>query len=287
MKLLKKEGEKTDSNDRRKYHPLPGKNINLIYSLSYLSFLVIIPLTFLIFSIHKVSFREAFQIISTERALDAFRVSFTLSFLASIIDLILGMIIAWVLVKYQFFGKKFFDSIVDLPFAMPTAVSGIALATIYSSEGWVGKIFEKIGIQVSYTPLGILIALVFVGLPFVVRAIQPAVEALDLEMEEAATSLGAKRTMVFRKIILPQLLPSMITGFTMSLARGLGEYGSVIFIAGNIPHISEIVPLLIVVKLEEFDYKSATVLAVTMLVASFIVLVALGLIGRQLRKRYG
>lgn len=272
---------------RTQYRTLPGRNITLFYSLSYLSLLVVFPLLFLILSLHTVPFEKMLSILSTKRALAAFRVSFATSFFAALIDLIIGIIIAWTLVKYRFPGRKFFDSIVDLPFAMPTAVSGIALAAVYSNKGWLGSYFADAGIKVSFTPLGILIALVFIGLPFVVRSVQPAIESLDAEMEEAAASLGAKQPAILKKIIFPQLLPSMITGFTMSLARGLGEYGSVIFIAGNIPYVSEILPLLIVMELEQFDFEAATVLAVAMLGASFIVLVSLGIFGAWIRRRYG
>lgn len=270
----------------RRKSTLPGKKINLIYSIAYLSLLVLFPLGFLILSVQNVSFESAYSILFSKRTLDALRVSFTTSIAAALIDLSLGAVIAWVLVKYRFFGRRFFDSIVDLPFAMPTAVSGIALATIYSDKGWIGSILESFNIKVSYTPVGILIALVFIGLPFVVRSIQPAVEALDHEMEEAAASLGASKTAIFRRVIFPQLLPSIITGFTMSLARGLGEYGSVIFIAGNIPYVSEILPLLIVIELEEFNYEAASVLAVAMLSLSFLLLVSLGLLGNFIRRRY-
>ncbi|CRX38719.1 sulfate ABC transporter permease subunit CysT [Estrella lausannensis] len=270
----------------RRHSTLPGKNINLIFSIAYLSLLVLFPLGFLILSIQHVTFEDAYAILFSRRTLQALRVSFTTSIAAALIDLFIGIIIAWVLVKYRFFGKRFFDSIVDLPFAMPTAVSGIALATIYSDKGWIGSLLEAVNIKVSYTPVGILIALVFVGLPFVVRSIQPAVEALDLEMEEAAASLGASRIAIVRRVIFPQLLPSIITGFTMSLARGLGEYGSVIFIAGNIPFVSEILPLLIVIELEEFNYDAASVLAVAMLSLSFILLVTLGFLGSVIRRRY-
>lgn len=275
----------TNSNKNR--FALPGRNANLLFSLTYLTLLVILPLIFLILSLKNVPFEKALHILTTKRALEAFRVSFTLSIAAAAIDLVLGVLIAWVLVKYKFFGKNFLDSMVDLPFAMPTAVSGIALAAIYSDHGWLGKYLSDFGIKVSYTQLGILVALIFVGLPFVVRAVQPAVESLDTEMEEAAASLGAKRMTILGKIVFPQLLPSMITGFTMSLARGLGEYGSVIFIAGNIPYVTEILPLLIVIELEQFDYTAATVLAVAMLGASFILLVTLGLIGNVIKRRYG
>jgi len=269
-----------------KRYALPGKNINLIFSLSYLTILVILPLLCLVLSLKNVTWEKAVEVLHSKRALDAFWVSFSLSILAAFIDLFFGAIFAWVLVKYDFFGKKFLDSIVDLPFAMPTAVSGIALAAIYSDHGWLGKYLAEIGIKVSFTQLGILIALIFIGLPFVVRAIQPAVEGLDNDMEEAAASLGATRFTVLRTIVFPQLFPSMLTGFTMALARGLGEYGSVIFIAGNIPYLTEILPLLIVIELEQFDYESATVLAVIMLAASFALLVLLGFLGNQLKKRY-
>lgn len=271
----------------RKSLALPGRNINLVYSLVYLTILVLLPLLFLFLSLKNVSLEKVVHVLTSKRALEAFRVSFSLSFIAAFISLFFGLLIAWVLVKYDFWGKRFLDSIVDLPFAMPTAVSGIALAAIYSHQGWLGQFFAKIGISVSFTPLGILIALIFVGLPFVIRAVQPAVENLDFEMEEAAASLGASRGTIIRRIIFPQLLPSIITGFTMSLARGLGEYGSVIFIAGNIPYVTEILPLLIVVELEQFDYEAATILAVAMLIVSFILLVLLGLTGNLIRKRYG
>jgi sulfate transport system permease protein len=227
------------------------------------------------------------EILLTKRCLDAFRLSFMMAFFATVIALLLGIVISWTLVRYSFPGKNLFDSLVDLPFAMPTAVSGIALAALYSKQGWIGKMIDPFGIEISYTPYGILIALIFIGLPFIVRTMQPAIESLNKDMEEAAASLGASRPTVVGKIVFPQLFASMITGATMSFSRCLGEYGSVIFIAGNIPYESEILPLLIVVKLEQFDYQSATVLAVGMLAASFFCLVALGLIGSFLHKRYG
>lgn len=265
---------------------MPGRDANLFLSLSYLTMLIILPLLFLVFSLKNVTFEKAISVLSSQRVLDAFRVSFSLSIAAAFFSLLFGVIIAWVLVKYDFFGKKLFDSIVDLPFAMPTAVSGIALASLYSVHGWAGKYLAHFGILVSFTPLGILLALIFVGLPFVVRAVQPAVAVLDIEMEEAAASLGASRATIIGRIIFPQLFPSMMTGFTMSLARGLGEYGSVIFIAGNIPYVTEILPLLIVIELEQFDFESATVLAVAMLSASFALLLVLGLLGNWVRRRY-
>jgi sulfate transport system permease protein len=271
----------------KKYDILPGKNINLLFSLSFLTTILILPLGALVLSIHGISFQEALNILLNKRSLDAFRLSFMMSFIATVIALLLGVVIAWTLVRYSFPGKNLFDSLVDLPFAMPTAVSGIALATLYSKQGWIGKLIDPLGIEISYTSTGILVALVFIGLPFVIRSMQPAIETLNKDMEEAGASLGASRPTVLKKIVLPQLFTSMITGFTMSFSRCLGEYGSVIFIAGNVPYESEILPLLIVVKLEQFDYQSATVLAVAMLAASFCCLVALGFAGKFLRKRYG
>lgn len=270
---------------KKRSHILPGKNINLFFSLSYLSCMVIIPLSFLVLSLQDISFREFFDILLTKRSYEAFSLSFFLALLASCISLILGVLIAWTLVKYSFPGKRIFDSIVDLPFAMPTAISGIALASLYSHHGWAGKLLAQVGIEVAYTSTGILVALIFVGLPFTVRALQPAIEALDRQMEEAAASLGANRLIILYRIVLPQLFPSILTGFTMSFSRCLGEYGSVIFIAGNVPFVSEILPLLIVIKLEQFDYKSAIVLAVAMLLASFFMLLFLGLAGNLIKKR--
>lgn len=272
---------------QKKTSILPGKDITLTYSLIYLSLLLIFPLFFLFYSLKFIPWDEATKILSSTRVVDAFIVSFGLSFISAILSLIIGTIVAWVLIKYEFKFRKFFDSIVDLPFAMPTAVSGIALATLYSKEGYLGNLLYKLGITVSYTPLGIIVALIFVGLPFVIRAIQPAIQILDVEMEEAAVTLGATRFYILKSIVFPQLLPSMITGFTMSFARGLGEYGSVIFIAGNIPYFTEIVPFLIVTELEQFNYNAATILAVAMLITSFFLLVLLGIIGEQVRKKYG
>jgi sulfate transport system permease protein len=271
----------------KKYDILPGKNINLVFSLSYLSTILILPLGALVLSLHGTSIKEAMEILLAKRSLDAFRLSFMMSFIASVIALLLGIVIAWTLVRYSFPGKNLFDSLIDLPFAMPTAVSGIALATLYSKQGWIGKILDPFGIEISYTSSGILLALIFIGLPFVVRSMQPAIESLDRDMEEAGASLGASRPRVLGKIVFPQLFSSMLTGFTMSFSRCLGEYGSVIFIAGNVPYESEILPLLIVVKLEQFDFQSATVLAVGMLAASFCCLVAFGFVGNFLRERYG
>lgn len=273
-------------NIQKPHEILPGKKINLYFSLSYLTLLIIIPLTILVLSVYQIPYEKIYNIITSKRVLNAFYISFSLSTVAAAIDLILGLIIAWTLTKYEFPGRKIFDSIVDLPFAMPTAISGIALATLYAENGWIGGFLLKLGIKVSYTSIGILIALIFVGIPFVVRAIQPAIEALDTEMEEAATSIGAGRWIIIRKIIFPQLCPSIITGFTMSLARGLGEYGSVIFIAGNVPYFTEILPLLIVIELEQFDFQAATILAVAMLIASFMLLIALGLVGKWMKYRY-
>lgn len=266
----------------RRHSPLPGKTLHFGFSSFYLLVFVIVPLGFLLYSFHQIPLEEMILILSSPRVLQAFKLSFSLSFCAALIDLVVGAVIAWVLVKYPFPGRQIFDAIIDLPFAMPTAISGISLAALYSQEGWLGAH----GFQIAYTRLGVLVALVFVGLPFVVRALQPAIRALEPEMEEAAECLGASKALVFRRIILPQLLPSMIAGLTMSFARGLGEYGSVIFIAGNIPMFTEILPLLIVIDLEQFDQKGAIVLASAMLIVSFLLLVFIGVLRKRLKRRF-
>lgn len=276
----------TEYNSQPRPSTLPGKRINLAFSLFYLILFVMLPLGFLLYSLHQIPLKEMRDILSSQRVLHAFQISFSLSLGASCLDLVLGFVIAWVLVKIPFPGRRIFDVLIDLPFAMPTAISGISLAALYAEDGWIGHLFSFFGIKVSYTPLGILIALVFVGLPFVVRALQPAIRALEPEMEEAAQSLGASKCLIFYRIIIPQLLPSIITGFTMSLARGLGEYGSVIFIAGNIPLATEILPLLVVIDLEQFDYRGASVLASVMLLASLSLLVFVGAIGKRIKQRF-
>lgn len=255
--------------------------------VTYLSLIVLIPLSGLILKSTQMSWSQFVEIITAPRVLAAFRISFGLSILAGVISGIFGLIAAWVLVRYRFPGRRLLDAVVDLPFAMPTAVSGITLATLYSQHGWIGSYLHSIGIKVAFTPLGILVALIFIGFPFIVRAVEPAIQELDKEMEEAAACLGATRGQTMRKIIFPQLSTALMTGFAMAVARALGEYGSVIFIAGNIPYFSEIVPLLIVIKLEQFDYTGATAIAVTMLLASFLLLLVINVFQVIFRKRYG
>jgi len=257
---------------RTHYSVIPGFGITLGLTLFYLSLIVLIPLAGLVFKTAELSLPELWQTISDSRVLHAFKISFGLSLAAAVINAVLGLVVAWVLVRYRFPLKKVVDALVDLPFAMPTAVSGIALAALYAPSGWIGQYFAPLGIKVAFTQLGILVALVFIGLPFVVRTTEPVLADLDREVEEAAASLGASRWQTFRRVIFPHLMPSLLTGFAMAFARAVGEYGSVIFIAGNMPYVSEIVPLVIIIKLEQYDYAGATAIALVMLVASFIML---------------
>ncbi len=231
-----------------------------------------IPLSLLFVSTLGMSWEDFVETVTSDRMMAAYRVSFGIALIAALVNAFFGLIVAWVLVRYRFPGKKLVDAMVDLPFALPTAVAGIALTAIYAPDGWLGGWFDALGIQIAFTPAGIAIALIFIGLPFVVRTVEPILQEMDPELEEAAMSLGASRWQTFYKVILPHILPALMTGFAMAFARGLGEYGSVIFIAGNIPMVSEIVPLLIVVKLEQYDYQGATAIAVVMLVISFILL---------------
>ncbi len=251
---------------------IPGFGITLGFTLLYLLLIVLIPLSGLFFTAATVSWAEFWHSITAPRVLHSYKISFGISLAAALINTFFGLILAWVLARYNFFGKRIIDALVDLPFALPTAVAGIALTALYAPQGWVGQYLAPLGIKIAFTPLGILIALVFVGLPFVVRTVEPILQDMERELEEAAASLGANRLQTFVQIILPSILPALLTGFAMSFARGLGEYGSVIFIAGNIPKVSEIVPLLIVIKLEQYDYAGATAIALVMLIASFILL---------------
>lgn len=242
------------------------------FTLAYLVLIVIIPLSGLFFKTATLSYAEFWHSVTAPRVLHSYKISFGISLLAALINMFFGLILAYVLARYQFFGKRILDALVDLPFALPTAVAGIALTALYAPQGWIGRYLDPLGIKIAFTPLGILIALVFVGLPFVVRTVEPVLQDMEKELEEAAASLGANRWQTFWKIIFPSITPALLTGFAMSFARGLGEYGSVIFIAGNIPKVSEIVPLLIVIKLEQYDYAGATAIASVMLVASFLLL---------------
>ena len=264
---------------------IPGFGLALGYTLVYLGLIVLLPLAALILEAAGLGVSGLWKVATEPRVLAALRISFGLSFLAAIIDAVFGMLVAWVLTRYSFPGRKLIDAAVDLPFALPTAVAGIALATLYAPNGWIGEILGRIGIKAAFTPLGILIALIFVGLPFAVRTVQPLIAEIDRETEEASATLGASRAQTLRRVILPMLAPAILTGFALAFARSVSEYGSVIFIAGNLPYVSEIAPVLIVIKLEEFDYRGATGIAVIMLLISFVVLLAINLLQAWNRKR--
>ena len=258
---------------RKTYRVLPGFGLTMGLTLTYLSLLVLIPLAGLLVMTARLGWSEFIQkAILDPRVLAAYRLSFVTSLIAATVNVVFGFIVAWVLVRYQFCGKRIIDSIVDLPFALPTAVSWIALTTLYATTGWVGQLLEPLGIRVSYTPAGIVMALTLIGLPFVVRSVQPALEDMEAELEEAASSLGANRRQTFFRVILPGVMPSVLSGFTLAFARAIGEFGSVYFIAGNMPMKTEIAPLLILIKLEQYDYLGATAIGVVMLLASFSLL---------------
>lgn len=272
----------------RQSHVIPGFKPALGFTLFYLGLVVLIPLSTLIFTSLQLGWNDYLQIISHERVISAFRVSFLTSLIASFIAALFGFVIAWVLVRYPFTGKRLLDALIDLPFALPTAVAGVVLATMYQPSGWLGQwLIKSFGIQVAYTPIGIVIALIFIGIPFVVRTVEPVLHEFDTAMEEAAASLGASRLTVFTQVILPNIFPALLTGFSLAFARGVGEYGSVIFIAGNLPYVSEVVPLLIVTKLEQYEIPSATAIALTMLIISFLLLLAINLLQFWVRRRSG
>lgn len=255
---------------------LPGFGLTMGFTLIYMTLILIIPLIALILFTAKADFSELWaKAITDSRAISAYKLSFGASLIAAVINAVFGFIVAWVLVRYRFPGRRVVDALVDLPFALPTAVSGIALTTLYAHTGWIGQWFDKIDVQIAYTWIGITIALVLIGLPFVVRTVQPALQELEREYEEAAASLGASRFQTFRKVIFPTVLPSLLTGFTLAFARALGEYGSVIFIAGNMPHKTEIAPLLVVIRLENYDYEGAAAISVVLLIAAFLMLLTI------------
>ena len=256
-------------------HILPGFGPTLGLSLLYLGLIVLLPLSATIWKASSLGFAEFWSVATEPRALASYKITFGLSFLAALANAVFGVVVAWILVRYRFPGKKVVDAMVDLPFALPTAVAGIALATLYAPNGWIGRWFEELGIRIAFTPAGIFVALTFIGLPFVVRTVQPVLEEAERELEEAAATLGASWWQTVRRVILPTLAPSILTGVAMSFARAIGEYGSVIFIAGNMPMVSEITPLLIVIKLEQYDYAGATALAVVLLLVSFTLLLAI------------
>jgi sulfate/thiosulfate transport system permease protein len=266
---------------------IPGFGLTLGFTMTYLSLIVLIPIGALILRTTQMSFADYWEIASSERVIAALRLSFVAAFIGAAINAVFGLIVAWVLVRYRFPGKRIVDAIVDLPFALPTAVAGIALTAIFAGNGWVGQLLEPLGIRVAYTQLGIVMALTFIGLPFVVRTLQPVIEEIDREIEEAAATLGATRRQAVIRVILPTLLPALLTGFVLALARGVGEYGSVIFIAGNMPYQTEIAPLLIVIRLSEFDYAGATAIATLMLAISCVMFLAINLIQAWSRRRFG
>jgi sulfate transport system permease protein len=264
---------------------LPGFGLALGFTLFYLALVVLIPLSTVFLKSAALSPAEIWGRVTAPRTLAAFRLSFGASLAAASINTVFGVLLAWVLERYRFPGRRLLDGLVDLPFALPTAVAGIALATVYSANGWLGRYLEPAGIKVAYTPLGVVVALTFVGLPFVVRTVQPVLHDLDPEVEEAAASLGAGRPTIFGRVIVPELVPAALTGFVLAFARALGEYGSVIFIAGNLPLKSEIIPLLIMIQLEQFDYAGATAIAAVFLVMSFALLFAINLVTWRRRRR--
>ena len=269
------------------FRVLPGFNLTLGYTLGYLSLIVLIPLAAVFLKTAELSLAEFWVVVTAPRVVASYKLSFGMSLLAAAINAVFGLMLAWALVRYSFPGKKLIDALVDLPFALPTAVAGIALTALYAQNGWIGQFLEPLGIQVAFKPLGVLVALVFIGLPFVVRTVQPILEDLDTELEEAATSLGAQRWQTFRHVILPILFPALLTGFALAFARAVCEYGSVIFIAGNIPMVSEITPLMIITKLEQYDYTGATAIATVMLILSFTLLLIINGLQAWTAKRTG
>jgi sulfate transport system permease protein len=264
---------------------LPGFGLSLGIALLYLGLVILIPLSTILLKTATLTWAELLGKVSTPRTLAAFRLSFSVAFGAAVVNAVFGVLVAWVLERYRFPGRRLVDAMVDLPFALPTAVAGISLATIYAPNGWLGRWLVPLGIQVAYTPLGIMVALIFIGLPFVVRTVQPVLRDVDPEVEEAAASLGAGRWTTFRRVLLPDLVPAIATGFVLAFARALGEYGSVIFIAGNLPMKSEIVPLLIMIQLEQFDYAGATAIALTFLLASFALLFLINVLAWRRHRR--
>ncbi len=266
---------------------IPGFGLTLGFSLVYLTLIILIPLSGLAWRSAALGWADFWRIALDRRTLHALEISFGTALIAAAVNVVFGTIVAWVLVRYRFPGRRVVDAMVDLPFALPTAVAGIALTTLYAPNGWLGKPLMALGIKVAYSPLGIVMALIFIGLPFVVRTVQPIIEEIDKEVEEAAATLGASRFQTITRVLAPGLLPAVVTGFALAFARGVGEYGSVIFIAGNLPNISEIAPLLIVIRLEEYNYAAATAVAAVMLALSFLMLFVINLLQSWSRKRYG
>ena len=272
---------------RRQTRVLPGFGLTLGITLTYLSLVVLIPLSAVFISTSALDWGEFWTVVTSPRVLASLRLSFGGAVLAAAINAVFGLMLAWTLVRYDFPGRQLIDALVDLPFALPTAVAGIALASLYAGNGWIGSLLAPLGLKIAFTPAGVLVAMVFIGVPFVVRTVQPVLQDLETELEEAAASLGAHRAQIFRRVILPILLPALLTGSALAFARAVGEYGSVIFIAGNIPMVSEIAPLIIITKLEQYDYMGATAVAAVMLVFSFAMLLAINLLQTWSAKRTG
>ena len=266
---------------------LPGFGLSLGFTLAYLSLIVLIPLSAVFIKSLGIGWEGLWEILSSERILKSLQLSFSAALIAAFINVVFGLLLAWCLVRYSFTGKRIVDALVDLPFALPTAVAGIALTSLYAPTGWIGQYLEPLGIKVAYSPIGITLALIFIGLPFVVRTVQPVLSDLETELEEAASALGANRLQIVTKVILPILFPALITGFALAFARGVGEYGSVIFIAGNQPFETEIAPLMIISRLEEYDYAGATTIAVVMLLISFAILFLINLLQAWASRRTG
>jgi sulfate transport system permease protein len=264
---------------------LPGFGLSLGITCTYLSLMVLLPLATVFVRTADLSWAEFWSTVTNPRVLASYRVTFGASFVAALVNTVFGLLVAWVLVRYRFPGRRLVDAMVDLPFALPTAVAGIALTTLYAPNGWLGTYLDPLGIKVSYTWLGITVALIFIGLPFVVRTVQPVLDDLEVEVEEAAASLGAQRWQTFTRVIFPTVAPALLTGFALAFARAVGEYGSVVFISGNMPMKTEIVPLLIITKLEQYDYAGATAVALVMLIASFVLLLAINLLQWAARRR--
>jgi len=271
----------------RRRSVLPGFDLALGLTLLYLSLIVLIPLSAAFLRTTELTWPQFIETVTSPRVVASYKLTFGASTLAAVVNAVFGLLVAWVLVRYPFFGRRFVDALVDLPFALPTAVAGITLTGLYSGNGWIGQWLEPLGLKVAFTPVGVFVAMTFIGLPFVVRTVQPVLEDLAHELEEASATLGASRWQTFTRVILPILTPALLTGFALAFARALGEYGSIIFIAGNMPMISEITPLLIITKLEQYDYAGATAIAVVMLMMSFTLLLAINGLQAWARKRQG
>ena len=281
------EAHRAPATRRRPRRVLPGFGLTLGYTLFYLSVVVLVPLIALVLKSFTLSWPQFWEAVAAPRVLAAYRLTFGASLIAACVNAVFGLLIAWVLVRYSFPGKKIVDALVDLPIALPTAVAGISLTALLAGNGWVGRYLEPLGIQLAFQPGGVVIALIFIGLPFVVRTVQPVLEDSERELEEAATSLGATRWQIFTRVILPGITPALLTGFAMAFARAIGEYGSVIFIAGNVPMVSEITPLIIIGKLEQYDYAGATAVAVVMLAISFVMLLVINALQAWQRRHAG